>query len=458
MKEDLSNPLSLGTAKVSKLLMHYALPAIIAMITSSLYNIVDSIFIGHGVGAMAISGLAISFPLMNISAALGSMIGVGAASLMSIKMGQKDFASAEKILGNTVILNIFIGILQLIFFLIWLKPILILFGAGEETLPYAYDYMKVLVIGNVITHLYFGLIALLRSSGYPRMAMNVPIITIIFNCIMDALFIFVFKMGIFGAALATILAQVLGLSISVYHFSKKSSFVHFKKGIFKFEPRLSKEIIVIGTAPFLLNLCSSVVVIFINNSLKKIGGDISIGAYGIVNRFGMLFVMIINGISQGMQPIIGYNYGAKKYDRLKSVMKMGTTIATIVVCIGAFLSIVFPYSIARMFTTDPTLLEVSKQGLRITNMAFPVVGFSIVISNFFQSIGKPTQAIFLSLTRQMIFLVPLLVILPPLFDSTLGVWLSIPISDVASSILAIILVTRQMRKLDAEGLRVTSDE
>ncbi|MDR2084758.1 MAG: MATE family efflux transporter [Bacteroidales bacterium] len=454
MKEDLSNPLSLGTAKVSRLLAYYAFPAIIAMITSSLYNIVDSIFIGHGVGAMAISGLAVSFPLMNISAALGSMVGVGAASLMSIKMGQKDFASADKILGNTVILNIAIGIVQLVVFLVWLKPVLILFGAGEETLPYAYDYMKVLVIGNVVTHLYFGLIALLRSSGYPRMAMNVPIITIIFNCVMDALFIFVFKMGIFGAALATILAQVLGLAISLYHFSQKKSFVHFKKGIFKFEPRLSKEIIVIGTAPFLVNLCASLVVIFINNALKRIGGDISIGAYGIVNRFSMLFVMVVNGITQGMQPIIGYNYGAKKYDRLKSALKLGSIAATVVVCIGALLCIAFPYTIAKMFTTDPTLLEVSKQGLRITNIAFPVVGFSIVISNFFQSIGKPAQAIFLSLTRQLLFLIPLLIILPPLFEDTFGVWLSIPISDIISSVLAIILVTKQIKKMDSEMIKL----
>ena len=450
MKENLNTPLALGTAKVSRLLAYYAFPSIIAMITASLYNIVDSIFIGHGVGAMAISGLAVSFPLMNISAALGTLVGVGASSLMSIKMGQKDYKTADKILGNTIILNIIVGTLQLIFFLIWLKPILILFGAGEETLPYAYDYMVVLVVGNIITHLYYGLLALLRSSGYPRLAMIIPIITIVLNAILDAVFIFVFKMGIFGAAFATVLAQVVGLAILTRHFMSKKSFVHFKKGIFKLDLRLAKEIVAIGTAPFLLNLCSCLVVVFINNALKDIGGDISVGAYGIVNRVSMLFVMIVFGITQGLQPIIGFNYGAKKYDRLKSAFKMGSIAATAVVCVGALVCIAFPYTMAKMFTTDPTLLEVSGRGLRITNLAFPVVGFGIVVSNFFQSIGKPVKAIFLSVTRQLVFLIPLLIFLPPMFEDTTGVWLSIPISDVISSILSVILVTDQLKKLNNE--------
>ncbi|MDD4142926.1 MAG: MATE family efflux transporter, partial [Bacteroidales bacterium] len=276
--KELDNPALLGTAKISTLLAHYSFPAIVTMITASLYNIVDSIFIGHGVGPMALSGLAVSFPLMNVSAAFGSMVGVGAAALMSIKLGPKDMASAEKILGNMVILNVFVGVLVMAIGLIWLKPILILFGAGEENLPYAYDYMLVIILGNIFTHLYYGMNNALRTTGYPRAVMTVTIITIITNCILDALFIFVFKMGVFGAALATVIAQVVGLSISTSILRRPDAFVRLKRGIFSYKPRIAKEILTIGLPSFLLNLCACLAAIFLNNALKNISGDLSVGA------------------------------------------------------------------------------------------------------------------------------------------------------------------------------------
>jgi putative MATE family efflux protein len=367
---------------------------------------------------------------------------------MSIYLGQGSHAKANKILGNLFILNVFIGTIQLIAFYIWLKPILLHFGASEETLPYAYDYMKVLVVGNIITHLYYGLLAMLRSSGYPRLAMYIPIATIILNCILNALFIFVFNMGIFGAAFATILAQVVGLCFELHHFLNKKSFVHFKKDIFKFDFKLARKTLAIGTSPFLMNLLACLVIVFINNALKRISGDISVGAYGIVSRINMLFMMVVIGLTQGMQPIIGYNYGAKRYDRLKSVVRLGSLVSTAVVCVGSFLCIVFPHVIAKMFTSDATLLEVSRQGLQISNIAFSLVGVGIVISNFFQSIGKPLTSIILSLTRQLLFIIPLLIILPQFFEDTLGIWLAIPIADVIAFILAVALMMRQMRAFD----------
>ena len=448
MNNDLGNPLSLGTAKISKLLAYYALPSVITMITSSIYNIVDSIFIGHGVGAMAISGLAVTFPLMNLMTAFGTLVGVGAAALTSIKIGQKDYNTAVKLLSNLVILNISLGLVVMVIGLAFLKPILTLFGASETLLPYAYDYMRYILYGNIITHLYFGLNSLLRSSGYPRLAMIIPLITIVLNCILDALFIFVFHLGIKGAAIATVIAQVFGLVIELIHFFNPKSFIHFKKDLFRFDMRLAGESISIGLAPFLVNAVSCIVVIFINKSLKSIGGDISIGAYGIINRITLLFVMVVLGVTQGMQPILGFNYGAKKYDRLKDTLKLGNIIATIIMTAGFILCMFFPHSIARMFTDDEQLIKISVEGVRYSSIAFPIAGIGMVVSNFFQSIGKVGQSILLSLTRQVIFLIPMLIILPPILG-TVGVWLSIPISDTASSLLAFFMARKQIRKLTA---------
>lgn len=431
----------LGTANIRKLLWEYSLPAIVAMLASSLYNIVDSIFIGHGVGALAISGLAITFPLMNLSAAFGSLIGAGGATLLSIKMGQHDVESAERVLGNIVSLNLLLGTLFMLFGLLFLEPILLFFGASSETLPYAYDYMFVLLIGNLVTHLYLGLNSAMRSTGAPRKAMLTTLMTVFINCVLDPLFIFVFDWGIRGAALATVVAQLAALIYTLVHFLNPRQELHFKRDIFTLRRRVAVSIFSIGMAPFVLNACSCLVVVVINQSLLKYGSDLAVGAYGIVNRIMMLFGMLVLGFNQGMQPIAGYNYGALKMDRVKSVLKQTILYASLVMTTGFLIVELFPELVARMFTTDAELLSISEKGLRIVFAMAPVVGFQMVVSNFFQSIGHASKAVFLSSTRQLLFLVPLLVILPHFFG-VIGVWLSLPISDVLSSVLAAVVLFR----------------
>ena len=432
---------ALGTASIRKLLWEYSLPAIVAMLASSLYNIVDSIFIGHGVGALAISGLAITFPLMNLSAAFGSLIGAGGATLLSIKMGQHDVESAERVLGNIVSLNLLLGTLFMLFGLLFLEPILLFFGASSETLPYAYDYMFVLLIGNLVTHLYLGLNSAMRSTGAPRKAMLTTLMTVFINCVLDPLFIFVFDWGIRGAALATVVAQLAALIYTLVHFLNPRQELHFKRDIFTLRRRVAVSIFSIGMAPFVLNACSCLVVVVINRSLLKYGSDLAVGAYGIVNRIMMLFGMLVLGFNQGMQPIAGYNYGALKMDRVKSVLKQTILYASLVMTTGFLIVELFPELVARMFTTDAELLSISEKGLRIVFAMAPVVGFQMVVSNFFQSIGHASKSVFLSSTRQLLFLVPLLVILPHFFG-VIGVWLSLPISDVLSSALAAVVLFR----------------
>ncbi len=443
-----ATPLLLGTEKISKLLMRYSIPAIIAMTAASLYNMVDSIFIGQGVGAMAISGLALTLPLVNMAAAFGSLVGVGASTLLSVKLGQKDQESANRILGNVIILNTVIGILFSIVGLIFLDSILKFFGASEATLPYARDYMQIILAGNVITHLYMGLNDILRASGYPTRAMAATLTAVFVNCVLDAVFILVFDWGIRGAALGTVLAQVVALGIVVKHYLNPNSFINFKQTVFSLKSSIVKGILAIGLSPFLMNLCSSMVVILINKSLKIHGGDIAIGAYGIVNRIAFLFVMIVMGFNQGMQPIAGYNFGARKYDRVTGVLKYTIMCAVTVTTIGFLAAQFFPRQIALLFTNHEELITAAVQGLHIVFLLFPFVGFQMVSSNFFQSIGLAKKAIFLSLTRQLLFLIPFLLILPNYFGTN-GVWMSIPMADGIASVVAAILLYYQFKKFRA---------
>ncbi len=429
----------LGTGNVRRLLWEYSLPAIVAMLASSLYNIVDSIFIGHGVGALAISGLAITFPLMNLSAALGSLVGAGGATLLSIKMGQHDVETAERVLGNIVSLNLLLGSIFMAFGLLFLRPILLFFGASAETLPYAYDYMFILLIGNIVTHLYLGLNNAMRSTGAPRKAMFTTLMTVIVNAILDPIFIFVFDWGIRGAAVATVIAQLLALIFVSIHFLNPQRELHFRRGIFAFRRRVVKSIFSIGMAPFVLNACSCLVVVVINQSLLMYGGDLAVGAYGIVNRVMMLFGMLVLGFNQGMQPIAGYNFGAMKMERVKSVLRLTIFYASVLMTAGFFFIEFFPDLVARMFTTDGELTALSVRGLRFAFAAAPVVGFQMVVSNFFQSIGRASKAVFLSTTRQLLFFVPLLLILPHFYGET-GVWLSMPLSDAIAAVLAAIVL------------------
>ena len=447
MKQDSNNQktLELGTRPVGRLLVEYALPAIIAMTASSLYNMVDSIFIGQGVGALAISGLAVTFPFMNLSAAFGAAVGVGASSYISVKLGQKDYAKALRVFGNTVTLNVIIGILFSTISLLLLDPILYFFGASDQTISYAREYMIIILLGNVITHLYFGMNAVLRSASKPRAAMFIIIFTVVLNTLLDPLFIYTFDLGIAGAAYATILAQLLAFLWQLKLFSDKREILHLQRGIYKPSLRIIRNILAIGMSPFFMNACACIIVIFINRNLLTYGGDLAVGAYGIANRVAFIFVMVTMGVNQGMQPIAGYNYGAQKFDRLLRVLKLAMISATCVTTSGFLVAEFCPRLCVSLFTDDAQLTSLSINGLRILMAAMPIVGYQMVITNFFQSIGMAKISIVLSLTRQLLLLLPLLILLPPCFGID-GVWMSMPVSDTLSALLAFVVMSRYMKK------------
>ena len=446
-------PSELGTRPVGELLKQYAIPSIIAMLASSLYNIVDSIFIGHGVNALALSGLAATFPLMNISTAFGAMVGMGSSTLISVKLGQKDYKTAQEILGNAVVMNVVMGFIFGLVALLFLDPILLAFGATDATIEYARDYMQIILLGNIFTHMYFGFNALLRAMGHPKMAMKATIATVIINTILDPLLIFDTinlgfvqfdgaGWGIRGAAIATVLAQCISLIWQVRVMSDKREFIHFKRGIYHLKSYIVKEVLTIGLSPCLMNLASCFVVIFINRGLLSYGGDYAVGAYGIVHKMTFIFVMIVMGFTQGMQPIAGYNYGAQQYNRVTEVLKLaiwgGTAMTTLTFLVGEFM----PEVAVSLFTTDEGLIARAAEGFRIVVLVFPIVGFQMVTSNFFQSIGMANKAIFLSLTRQLLFLLPCLIFLPK-FMGAAGIWWSMPISDLIASIVAGVLLYKQ---------------
>ena len=441
--------LELGTKPVGKLLMQYALPAIVAMVASSLYNMIDSIFIGQGVGAMAISGLAITFPFMNLSAAFGAAIGVGSAAFLSVKLGQRDYDIANKILGNNVMLNIIIGIMFGALGLLFLDPILRFFGASDATLPYAHEYMAIILSGNAITHLYFGLNAVLRSAGKPRTAMYLTIFTVIINAILDPIFIYTLRLGIAGAAYATILSQTMALAWQWYIFSDKRQFLHFDYSKFRIEMPIVRNIISIGISPFAMNACACLVVIFINNSLMKYGGDMAVGAYGISNRLCFVFVMVTMGVCQGMQPIAGYNYGAQNYHRMFEVLRLAIISGTLICAVGFFIAMLLPEQCARLFTTDAELIENSVVAMRYNMGLFLIIGAQMVITNFFQSIGKAKVSILLSLSRQLLILVPMIAILPQ-FMGLNGIWLSLPLSDGIAALMAYAMLWIYVKKFKTQ--------
>lgn len=446
-------PTELGEESIGKLLKKYAVPAIIAMTASSLYNMVDSIFIGQGVGSLAISGLAVTFPLMNISAAFGSLVGVGASALVSMLLGQRNYGVARKVLGNVMTMNVVLGVLLMVFGLWFLDPILYFFGASDNTIVYAREYMIYILIGNVITHLYLGLNAVLRAAGRPKVAMWATILTVVLNTILDPIFIFVFDMGIKGAAIATVLAQVVSLAWQLRIFSDRKEVLHFEDGkIFTYDGKIARESLKIGMSPFLMNMASCFVVLLINNQLRRYGdmmsegaGDLAIGAYGIVNRIIFLFVMVVMGFNQGMQPIAGYNYGAGKYDRVLKVFWRTVLCATLTTSVGFIVGTFMPSVAVSLFANEPTMIDIASRGFTIAVAVFPIVGFQMVVSNFFQSIGMANKAIFLSLSRQVLFLIPCLIVVPLFFDIE-GVWMALPISDAIATVVAAVLMVGLVRK------------
>ncbi len=451
MKEN--NPHILGEAPIGKLLVEYSIPAIIGMTLTSLYNIIDSIFIGHGVGALAISGLAITFPLMNLLVAFCTLVGVGGATLSSIRLGQKDKKGAEDILGNVAILcvinAIFYGGLAFIF----LEPILFFFGASEATLPYARDFMQVILLGSPISYVMIGLNNIMRATGYPKKAMLSSMLTVGCNIILAPIFIFVLNWGIRGAALATICSQFIGMLWVLCHFCNPKSYIRFQRHSMQLKRHIMSHIFAIGMSPFVMNVCACCIVIFINNRLLNYGGDMAIGAFGILNRIQMLFVMIVMGITMGMQPITGYNYGAQNFDRVKRTLKLGITAGCIITTLGFIIGELFPGVFVGMFTDNHELTDEATLALRIGILSFPVVGAQIVITQFFQSIGKARISIFLSLSRQLLFLLPGLAFLPP-FYGVEGVWFSMPLSDaLAFAVAALMLAYHYKKKMSGTELR-----
>ena len=444
-------PTELGTKPIGSLIRQYAVPGIIAMTASSLYNMVDSIYIGHipEVGSLSMSGLAVTFPLMNISTAFGTLVGVGAATMISVLLGQKNYKVANRVLANEVTLNIITGLTFTLVTLLWMDPILRFVGASDATLPFARSYMFIIALGNAVTHLYFGLNSIVRSSGNPKLAMGLTLFTVTSNAIMDPIFIFVLGMGIQGAALATVLCQLMALLITFRYFLNPERFLHLPRKInsYRVDWRIAKDSLAIGMGPFLMNLASCIVVLFINQQLVKWGGDLALGAYGIVNRISFLFVMIVMGFNQGMQPIAGYNYGARQYGRVREVYLKTAGWATLVCIVGFLVSEFLPGPTVGIFTNDPELHTLAERGLRLMNIAFPIVGFQMVTSNLFQCLGMVKKSIFLSLSRQLLFLLPCIYLLPAVLESEAGVWYSFPISDTVAAIITAIMGIALLKKL-----------
>ena len=440
--------LELGTKPVGQLLWQYALPAIVAMSASSLYNIIDRAMIGQIVGPEAIAGLGITFPFMNLSAAFGAAVGIGSSACISVKLGQKDYQTAGHLLGNTITLNLIIGLSFMLICLLFLDPILLFFGASDVTLPYARSFMTIILLGNVITHMYFGLNAVLRAAGKPKHAMYSVLFTVAMNIVLVILFVWWFRWGIQGAALATVTSQTMAMCWQIKLFSNKNEILHLKRGIYKLKKQLVTNIIAIGISPFLMNVTSCVIVIFMNNQFVHYGGDMAVGAYSIANSVVMMFFMFVMGVCQGMQPIVGYNYGAEKYDRMLRCLFLAIGCATAILLVGWGLSMLFPRQIARIFTTDATLIDLAARGIRLDMLVFFLVGSQATITHFFQSIGKVKVSIFLSLSRQLFLLLPMAYVFP-LFWELDGVWYSMPASDFLSFAMTIPMLMWYMKKFKA---------
>lgn len=428
--------------------MQYSLPAIIAMTASSLYNIVDTIYIGHGCGANGLTALTVAKPFMDICAAFGSLVGVGASTVLAISLGRKDYEAANKVLGNVLVLNALLGTLIMVVGLIWLDPILLAFGASEETLPYARDYMEIILYGNILTHIYYGLNNILRSMGHPKWSMTATIVAVGLNIVLDPIFIFGLDMGVRGASLATMLSQAVAVGWQFTIFLNPKQLIHVHRGIWRLDKHITGQALSVGLSPFLTYLSSCFVVIIINNQLRRYGGDMAIASYGVINRMVFVFATIVMGFNQGMQPIVGYNYGAKQYRRMLRTFYLTALLGTITTLTVFFLGECLPHLMVRVFTHDPALIEQTVSPMRIICSSMLWVGFQIVTINLFTSIGRAKHAIFLSLTRQVLYLIPLTLLLPLLFtsDPLQGVWWSLPVSDTLSAITAAIMLFIQIRR------------
>lgn len=432
--------------KIGKLLLHYAIPAVIGTIVNSLYNIIDRIYIGQGVGSFAISGLALTFPILIFLQAFGMLVGAGTSARVSIYLGRKDNALANNVLGNALMLTFLFSVLTIVPSMIFLKDLLIVFGGSEQTIPYAEAYLYIAIPGNILAALSFSFNSVMRASGYPRKAMVTMLVGAVLNILLDPLFIFVFDMGIRGAAIATVISMAVSASLVMHHFLLKDSIVRFHKQYFKLKWPIVISILTIGMSPFAMQLAASAVNALMNSSLIQYGGDLAVGAYGIINSFGLLLVMLVIGVAQGMQPIVGFNYGAGHYLRVIQTLKLVIIVATIITSTGFLCAFFIPEIIVSAFTSDAELIAIASQGMHIAFMALVIVGFQIVSGNFFQSIGIAWKSILLSVTRQCLFLIPAILIVPSYFQLN-GVWMASPIADILSSVVAAGFLGWQIKKL-----------
>jgi len=438
--------LDFQTKKISKIVWEYALPGIIGTVVTALYNVIGRIFIGQGVGALAISGLAITFPVMNLTSSLGMLVGAGAAARISISLGKRDKITSEKILGNSLLLTVILNAVFITLILFFLEPILRAFGASDLTLPYAYDYLKIVLLGNVFVSLAYNFNAMMRASGYPKKAMITMMIGAVFSLILTPIFLYGFDMGIEGVAWATVISMFLGMIFVIHHFLQPNSLIRLKSKYIKLNKKIILSIISIGMSPFSMQVAASGVAVLMNTTLIRYGGDLAVGAYGIINTVLMMFLMIILGLNQGTQPIIGFNYGADNYKRVRETLFYSIKVATIITVAGALVGVFFPGIFAMAFTTDIELLGITQRGIRIAISALPLVGFQIVSSSFFQSIGFAAKSLIQSLSRQLIFLIPGIIILPKYFGLD-GLWIALPTSDVFAFILSLFLLTYQLSQL-----------
>lgn len=438
----------LGEENVGKLLLKFSIPAITGMLVNALYNIVDRIFVGNGVGALAISGIVISFPIMNIIMAFGMLVGIGTSSLISIRLGQRRREDAEQILGNALVLTIILAVLLSLFGLIFLDQILIKFGARGEVLGYAREYAFIVLAGVIFQNLAFSMNHSIRASGSPKIAMFSMLIGAILNTILDPIFIYVFHMGIAGAAIATVISQAVSATWVISFFLREKGTLKLQRKNLRLKRDVVLSIFSIGVSPFSMQLAASVITIILNSSLLRFGGDIAVAAMGVINSITMLVLMPIFGINQGAQPIIGFNYGAKKYDRVKHALRLAILFATSISTLGFIIVEIFPSFLISLFGKNNTeLIDIGSHGIRIFLSMLPIIAFQIVSANYFQAVGKPRHSMFLSLARQVIVLIPLLLILPPIFKLN-GVWFAGPASDFISSLITGIFIYMEMKNLD----------
>ncbi|HJB84607.1 MAG TPA: MATE family efflux transporter [Candidatus Alistipes merdigallinarum] len=438
------NTARLGTERISRLLLDYSIPAVIGTVMTSLYNIVDRVFIGQGVGPIAISGLALTFPLMTLITAVGTLIGVGAMARISIVLGMKDEKWARNILGNAFFLTFALSVLLTCGSMLFIDKILYAFGGSEQTIPYARSYLMIVIPGSIFVNLSYSFSGIMRAAGYPQKSMYTILIGVVLNVILDPIFIFGFDMGIKGAAIATVISMFISSVFVMTHFCNPKHTVHFRRDCFRPKWRIIRNIVSIGMAPFAMNFAASIVNVIMNNQLVREGGDLAIGAFGIINSFGILIVMFVLGICQGMQPIVGYNYGAQKYKRMKDTFLLTIRISTLIITVGFIAFELMPGILVRAFTTDPELAKMAKDGMRLAYMVLPLIGIQIVTSVFFQSISKAAKATFMGLSRQVIFLIPALYFFSHWFGLT-GVWLSLPCADLLSAIVALFMLRSERR-------------